>query len=52
MKRCVMDRLLASPVRRGATMIGTLAYQAAVLISVIVASLSNALACSLASRRR
>jgi ABC-2 type transport system permease protein len=73
-----MDRLLASPVRRGAMMIGTLAYQglttvlqtlvvfviavacgarfpgsvvgicitlaAAVLISVIIASLSNALA--------
>ena len=78
MNRGVMDRLLASPVRRGAMMIGTLAYQglttvlqtlvvlgiavlagarfpggatgvlvtvlAAVLISVIVASLSNALA--------
>jgi ABC-2 type transport system permease protein len=78
MHRGVMDRLLASPVRRGAMMIGTLAYQAlttvvqtvvvfgiallagarfpggvvgvlvtvvaAVLISVIVASLSNALA--------
>jgi ABC-2 type transport system permease protein len=78
MDRGVMDRLLASPVRRGAMMIGTLAYQsvttvvqtlvvvaialvagarfasgvlgvlvtllAAVLISTIVASLSNALA--------
>jgi ABC-2 type transport system permease protein len=78
MNRGVMDRLLASPVRRGAMMIGTLAYQAlttvvqtlvivgiallsgarfpgglvgvlvtllaASLISVIVASLSNALA--------
>jgi ABC-2 type transport system permease protein len=78
MHRGVMDRLLASPVRRGAMMIGTLAYQAlttvlqtavvfaiaylagarfpggatgigitvlaAVLISVIIASLSNALA--------
>jgi ABC-2 type transport system permease protein len=78
MNRGVMDRLLASPVRRGAMMIGTLAYQAlttvlqtlvvvgiallagarfpggvagvavtvlaAVLISVIVASLSNAVA--------
>jgi ABC-2 type transport system permease protein len=78
MNRGVMDRFLASPVRRGAMMIGTLAYQAlttvlqtvvvigiamlagarfpggiggvavtvlaAVLISVIVASLSNALA--------
>ncbi|WP_448625408.1 ABC transporter permease [Geodermatophilus sp. URMC 64] len=78
MQRGVMDRLLASPVRRGAMMIGTLAYQglttvlqtlvilgiallagarfpggvaggavtvvAAVLISLIVASLSNALA--------
>jgi ABC-2 type transport system permease protein len=78
MNRGVMDRLLASPVRRGAIMIGTLAYQAATtvlqtlvvlavafvagarfpgaglgvvvtlvaacLISVIVASLSNALA--------
>jgi ABC-2 type transport system permease protein len=78
MNRGVMDRMLASPVRRGAMMIGTLAYQslttvfqtlvifvvafvagarfpggitgaavtivAAVLISVIVASLSNALA--------
>jgi ABC-2 type transport system permease protein len=78
MNRGVMDRLLASPVRRGAMMIGTLAYQglttvlqtlvivgialvagagftggvagvavtvlAAVLISVIVASMSNALA--------
>jgi ABC-2 type transport system permease protein len=78
MNRGVMDRLLASPVRRGAIMIGTLVYQAvttvlqtlvvfavayvagarfpggmlglvvtlvaASLISVIVASLSNALA--------
>lgn len=78
MDRGVMDRLLASPVRRGAMMIGTLAYQvlttvlqtlvifgiaflagarfpgalvgilvtvlAAGLISVIIASLSNALA--------
>ena len=78
MNRGVMDRLLASPVRRGAMMIGTLAYQsvttivqtltvfliaylvgarfeggvdgvlvtvvAAILISVIIASLSNALA--------
>jgi ABC-2 type transport system permease protein len=78
MNRGVMDRLLASPVRRGAMMVGTLAYQsvttvvqtltvfliawiagarfdggfdgvlvtiaAAVLISVIIASLSNALA--------
>jgi ABC-2 type transport system permease protein len=78
MNRGVMDRLLASPVRRGAMMIGTLAYQglttilqtlivlaiaytagarfpgagagipitvlAAVLIAVIIASLSNALA--------
>ncbi|WP_029430817.1 ABC transporter permease [Blastococcus sp. URHD0036] len=78
MERGVMDRLLASPVRRGAMMIGTLAYQAlttavqtlivlgiallagarfpgglagagvtllaAGLISVVVASLSNALA--------
>jgi ABC-2 type transport system permease protein len=78
MNRGVMDRLLASPVRRGAIMIGTLVYQAvttvlqtlvvfavayvagarfpggalglvvtlvaATLISVIVASLSNALA--------
>ena len=78
MNRGVMDRLLASPVRRGAMMIGTLAYQglttvlqtlvivgiallagarfpggipgvvitvlAAVLISVIIASFSNALA--------
>jgi ABC-2 type transport system permease protein len=78
MHRGVMDRLLASPVRRGAMIIGTLAYQAlttvlqtlvvlgialavgarfpggvpgvavtvlaAVLISVIVASLSDALA--------
>jgi len=78
MNRGVMDRLLASPVRRGAMMIGTLAYQglttilqtlvvfgiallagarfpggpigigitvlSAVLISVIIASLSNALA--------
>ena len=78
MHRGVMDRLLASPVRRGAMMIGTLAYQglttvlqtlvvfgiayscgarfpggavgicttvaAATLISVIIASLSNALA--------
>jgi ABC-2 type transport system permease protein len=78
MNRGVMDRLLASPVRRGAMMVGTLAYQglttvlqtlvvigiamltgarfpggavgvgvtllAAVLISVLVASLSNALA--------
>ncbi len=78
MNRGVMDRLLASPVRRGAMMIGTLSYQAlttvvqtliifalsylmgarfpggaagllvttgaAVLISIVVASLSNALA--------
>lgn len=78
MSRGVMDRLLASPVRRGAMMAGTLAYQAittvlqtlvvfalalltgtrfaggaagigvtvlaAVLIAVILASLSNALA--------
>jgi ABC-2 type transport system permease protein len=78
MNRGVMDRLLASPVRRGAMMIGTLAYQAvttivqtlvvfgiayltgarfpggavgivvtlvsAALISVIIASLSNAIA--------
>ncbi len=78
MNRGVMDRLLASPVKRGAMMVGTLAYQAvttivqtltvfaiayvagarfpggfegvavtllaAVLISVIIASLSNALA--------
>jgi ABC-2 type transport system permease protein len=78
MNRGVMDRMLASPVSRGAMMIGTLAYQAlttvvqtvvvvgiaylagarfggglaglavtvlaATLISVIVASLSNALA--------
>jgi ABC-2 type transport system permease protein len=78
MNRGVMDRLLASPVRRGAMVTGTLAYQAlttvlqtlvvlgiawlagarfgggvtgvavtllaAVLISVIIASLSNALA--------
>ena len=78
MNRGVMDRLLASPVRRGAMMIGTLAYQAlttllqtlvvvgiallagarfpggaagvgvtllaAALISVVIASLSNALA--------
>ena len=28
MNRGVMDRLLASPVRRGAMMVGTLAYQA------------------------
>jgi ABC-2 type transport system permease protein len=78
MNRGVMDRLLASPVRRGAMMIGTLAYQAvttvvqtlivfgvafisgarfrggvvgivitivaAALISVVMASFSNALA--------
>ncbi len=78
MNRGVMDRLLASPVRRGAMMIGTLAYQAvttvvqtlivfgvayisgarfrggvvgivvtiaaAALISIIMASFSNALA--------
>lgn len=78
MNRGAMDRLLASPIRRGAMMIGTLAYQglttilqtlivfgiayaagarfpgggsgivvtvaAATLISVIIASLSNALA--------
>jgi ABC-2 type transport system permease protein len=78
MNRGVMDRLLASPVRRGAMMVGTLAYQAvttvvqtltvfliawiagahfdggadgvmvtvaaAILISLIIASLSNALA--------
>jgi ABC-2 type transport system permease protein len=78
MNRGVMDRLFASPVKRGAMMVGTLAYQAvttvvqtlvvfaiayaagarwsggwggvavtllaAVLISVIIASLSNALA--------
>jgi ABC-2 type transport system permease protein len=84
MNRGVMDRLLASPVRRGAMVIGTLAYQAlttvlqtlvilgiallagarfpggavgvavtllaAGLISVIVASLSNALALLLRSQ--
>ena len=84
MNRGVMDRLLASPVRRGAMMIGTLAYQglttviqtlvvlgisllvgarfpggvvgvvitvlAAILISVIIASLSNALALLLRSQ--
>jgi ABC-2 type transport system permease protein len=84
MNRGVMDRLLASPVRRGAMMIGTLAYQglttviqtlvvlgiallvgarfpggaagvgvtllSAVLISVIIASLSNALALLLRSQ--
>jgi len=84
MNRGVMDRLLASPVRRGAMMIGSLAYQAlttvlqtlvvigialaagarfpggatgvavtllaAALISVIVASLSNALALLLRSQ--
>jgi ABC-2 type transport system permease protein len=84
MHRGVMDRLLASPVRRGAMMVGTLAYQAlttllqtlviigiallagaqfpggvggvavtilaAALISVIVASLSNALALTLRSQ--
>jgi ABC-2 type transport system permease protein len=84
MNRGVMDRLLASPVRRGAMMIGTLAYQAlttvlqtlvvvgiallagarfaggipgvgvtvlaAVLISVLVASFSNALALLLRSQ--
>jgi ABC-2 type transport system permease protein len=76
MQRGVMDRLLASPVRRGAMMVGTLAYQAAttvvqtiavfviagiagarfhlvglgitvlaaVLIAVVMASFSNALA--------
>ena len=78
MNRGVMDRMLASPVRRGAMMIGTLAYQAlttvvqtlivfgiaytagarfpgaaagvpvtvlaAVLISVVIASFSNAIA--------
>jgi ABC-2 type transport system permease protein len=78
MNRGVMDRFLASPVRRGALMVGTLAYQAvttvvqtvvvlvvavlagarfpggaagvlvtvaaACLVSVIIASLSNALA--------
>ena len=78
MNRGVMDRFLASPVRRGAMVVGTLAYQAlttllqtlvvfgiayaagarfpggavgiavtvlaAILISVVVASLSNALA--------
>jgi ABC-2 type transport system permease protein len=78
MNRGVMDRMLASPVRRGAMMIGTLAYQAvttvvqtltvfliaylvgarfdggadgiavtvvaAILISVIIASFSNAIA--------
>ena len=84
MNRGVMDRLLASPVRRGAMMIGTLAYQglttvvqtlvvlgvallagarfeggmagvgvtllSAVLISVVIASLSNALALLLRSQ--
>jgi ABC-2 type transport system permease protein len=84
MNRGVMDRLLASPVRRGAMMIGTLAYQglttviqtlvvvgisqlvgarfpggvvgvavtvlSAILISVIIASLSNALALLLRSQ--
>jgi ABC-2 type transport system permease protein len=84
MNRGVMDRLLASPVRRGAMVIGTLAYQglttviqtlvvlavaliagarfdggaagvavtllSAVLISVIIASLSDALALLLRSQ--
>jgi len=42
MNRGVMDRLLASPVRRGAMMIGTLAYQAltTVLQTVIVLGIS------------
>src|SRR3954463_5419149 len=84
MNRGIMDRLLASPVRRGAMIIGTLAYQglttvlqtlivlgisllagarfpggvagvavpvlAAILISVVIASLSNALALLLRSQ--
>jgi len=63
MNRGVMDRFLASPVRRGALIAGTLAYQAAttvvqtvvvlvvaVLISVIMASFSNALALLLRSQ--
>ena len=84
MKRGVMDRFLASPVRRGALMAGTLAYQAATtvvqtvvvllvavlagarfagglggvlvtlaaacLVSVVMASLSNALALLLRSQ--
>ena len=85
MNRGVMDRLLASPVRRGAMMAGTLAYQAlttvlqtaivfliafaagarfsggvegiaitmlaAALISMIIASLSNAIALLVRQRR-
>src|SRR5437763_10589390 len=42
MNRGVMDRLLASPVRRGAMMIGTLAYQGltTVLQTLIVLGIS------------
>ena len=39
MNRGVMDRLLASPVRRGAMMIGTLAYQA---VTTVVQTLDRA----------
>ena len=43
MNRGVMDRLLASPVRRGAMMIGTLAYQG--LTTVLQTSSSSASPC-------
>ena len=63
MNRGVMDRLLASPVRRGAMMVGTLAYQAVTTIVQTFTVLAIALiagarfdggrpACSSRSRRR
>jgi ABC-2 type transport system permease protein len=44
MNRGVMDRLLASPVRRGAMMIGTLAYQAVTTVVQTVVVVAIALA--------
>ncbi|MGH8888389.1 MAG: ABC transporter permease [Acidothermaceae bacterium] len=45
MNRGVMDRLLASPVRRGAMMVGTLAYQAATTLVQTVLVFGIAYAC-------
>jgi ABC-2 type transport system permease protein len=45
MNRGVMDRLLASPVRRGAMMVGTLAYQAATTLVQTVLVFAIAYAC-------
>ena len=54
MNRGVMDRLLASPVRRGAMMVGTLAYQAltTVVQTLIVVRRSPARGRAVPRRRR